>query len=97
MDDEAGGRAAEQLRGARGRGRCDWQFGFGTAMWPRMAKANVTAGLAWPPDASAAMSTASAWATAVATRDEASDVDSGGVSIPAGRIKKFKKQIVSSA
>ena len=56
MDDEAGGGAAEQLRGARGRGRRDWQFGFGTAMWPRMAKANVTAGLA-----SSAVRTSNAW------------------------------------
>jgi hypothetical protein len=57
-------------------------------MWPPMAKANVTAGLTWPPETSAAMNTAAKspkdCATAVATRDEALDVTSG-VSIPGMR------------
>jgi hypothetical protein len=50
---------------------------LGTPMWPPMAKANVTAGLACPPETSAAISTAAkspnACATAVATRDAASE------------------------
>jgi hypothetical protein len=60
---------------------------LGTSMWPPMAKANVTAGLTWPPETSAAIRTAAkspnAYATAVATRGEALLVTSGIISIPA--------------
>lgn len=59
---------------------------LGTPMRPPMAYANVTAGLTWPPETSAAMSTAAkspnACATAVATRGQALLVTSGVVSIP---------------